>query len=151
MIRQSNYRTHTARPIAAALLAVVLIAACGAPSSQSGATADAQHITVVARDTMRFEPATLTVEAGRPVRLTLRNEGTLVHDVTLRPGPPKSTKQIRAVASGNGTASATFIPTASGTYTFVCSQAGHEAAGMTGSLQATDGGAAAASVSRPAA
>jgi uncharacterized cupredoxin-like copper-binding protein len=49
---------------------------------------------------------------------------------------------VRVVAAGKGTGSATFTPAASGTYAFVCSQAGHEAAGMTGSLSAVAAGAA---------
>ena len=104
--------------------------------------AHAQEVTVVAQDGMRFTPSTLTVEVGRPVRLVLRNDGALVHDLTLRPGPAGAAKPVRVVAAGKGTGSATFTPAASGTYAFVCSQAGHEAAGMTGSLNAVAAGAA---------
>ena len=102
--------------------------------------ADAQEVTVVTRANARFTPSTLTVEAGRPVRLVLRNEGAVVHDLTLRLGTAGLAEQVSVVAAGGSTASATFTPAAPGTYVFVCSQPGHEAAGMTGTLNVVAAG-----------
>ena len=136
---------------AAALVLALLATACGAVARGAAHGAHAQEVTLVAQDGMRFTPSTLTVEVGRPVRLVLRNDGALVHDLTLRPGPAGAAKPVRVVAAGKGTGSDTFTPAASGTYAFVCSQAGHEAAGMTGSLNAVAAGAALAAGSPSAA
>jgi uncharacterized cupredoxin-like copper-binding protein len=139
--------------VAAPTAVLFLATACGAAADRQGGGAGAggvQQVTVVAQDTMRFTPSALTVQAGKPVRLVLRNEGALVHDITLRPGPAGSAKPVRVAAAGRGAGSATFTPAASGTYPFVCSQAGHEAAGMTGALSAVAAAPAIAAGSSPA-
>ena len=74
---------------------------------------------------MRFEPATLTVVAGRPVRLTVRNQGSTTHDFTLskgvarpvkvtvkagRPAAPRSPSPARAPTSSSAPSSGTPWP-----------------------------------------
>ena len=129
-----------------ALLAVglTLTAACGStatassPESTRGsqpvvpATA-AQRVTVVAHDSMRFEPVAITVRAGQPVQLTLDNRGMLVHDFILGEGVPTPVKVEARPGQG---ASATFTVERPGTYTFACTVPGHGAAGMTGTITA---------------
>jgi uncharacterized cupredoxin-like copper-binding protein len=113
----------------------------GAPAGTTGvANATAQEVTIVATDSMRFEPPTLTVEAGRPVHLTLRNTGQAIHDFSLSQGVARP---VKVVARGGETASATFTLTRTGTYQFVCSQPGHTMAGMKGTITATAAGSAA--------
>jgi plastocyanin len=105
------------------------------------ANAAVQEVTIVSADGMRFDPATLTVEAGRPVHLTLRNTGQATHDFSLSQGVARP---VKAVARGGETASVTFTITRPGTYQFVCDQLGHSMAGMKGTITATAAGSAAA-------
>ena len=83
---------------------------------------------------MRFQPASLTVVAGRPVRLTVRNQGSTTHDLTLSKGVPRP---VKVTVKGGETGSATFTVPRPGAYQFVCSQFGHTMAGMTGTITAT--------------
>ncbi len=80
---------------------------------------------------MKFEPATLTVRAGHPVQVSFENAGQTIHDFTLKEGVAQP---ARAVAQGRQSASVTFTVDRPGTYTFICEQPGHEAAGMKGTL-----------------
>jgi uncharacterized cupredoxin-like copper-binding protein len=80
---------------------------------------------------MLFTPNAITVRAGQPVQLTLENHGPSVHDVTLADGVAESEKVV--VQPGqSGTLTFTFAHP--GTYTFVCSQPFHAAAGMKGTI-----------------
>lgn len=120
----------------------------GAGTISTTGTADhqsVQEITIVAHDSMRFDPATLTVEAGRPVRLTLRNAGQAIHDFRLSQGVPRS---VKVVARGGETASVTFTLARPGTYQFDCSQFGHAMAGMKGTITATAPGSAGTTAAR---
>jgi uncharacterized cupredoxin-like copper-binding protein len=51
----------------------------GAPGKAADAT---RTVTVIARDT-EFSPARISVKAGETVRLVVRNEGKLVHELTI--------------------------------------------------------------------
>src|SRR5690348_13228155 len=70
--------------LVALTLVSILIAACAGPSAGAPAegksTSSVQVVGVKATDVLKFEPATLTVKSGTPVRLTLTNDGTLDHD-----------------------------------------------------------------------
>jgi nitrite reductase (NO-forming) len=84
-------------------------------------------------DTLRFEPNELTVRAGQPIQLTFVNGGRTLHDFTLGQGVAQP---VQAVAEGGQRSTVTFTIERAGTYTFVCAQPGHEAAGMKGSIVA---------------
>jgi nitrite reductase (NO-forming) len=92
-----------------------------------------QQLTVRALDTMRFDPGTLNVPVGQPVQLTLKNDGALIHDLALSDGVAAP---FTVEANGKASASATLTIMQPGTYTYVCAQPGHEAAGMKGTLVA---------------
>lgn len=98
-----------------------------------------QEVTIVTPDGMRFEPATLRLEAGRPVRLTVRNAGSTVHDFTLSQGVPRP---VKLVVQPGQSAAATFTLARPGSYAFTCSQFGHSMAGMRGTITATAPGGA---------
>jgi uncharacterized cupredoxin-like copper-binding protein len=118
------------RPLGVAALFVLLVGCSGGGAGAPG-SASSQQLNVRALDTFRFEPATLTVKAGQPVQLTLDNGGQTLHDFTLSQGPAQPVT-IPAQAGQKG--SGTFTVDKPGTYTFICSQPGHEAAGMKGTL-----------------
>jgi uncharacterized cupredoxin-like copper-binding protein len=90
-----------------------------------------QQLTVKAMDTMRFDPATLNARAGQPIQLTLENTGQIVHDFHITEDTSQS---VTARAEPGQKATTTFHVVSAGTYTFVCSEPGHEQAGMKGTL-----------------
>jgi uncharacterized cupredoxin-like copper-binding protein len=100
-----------------------------APAAASGA----QPVTVAVGTSLQFAPRSLTVRAGQPVELTLRNGGGLPHDFALAEGV---SHPIKLEAQGGQTARGTFTIDAPGTYGFVCSVPGHAAAGMVGTITA---------------
>jgi len=103
------------------------------PANASGGAASAspQQFTMTAMDSMKFDPATLTARAGQPIQVTLKNSGQLPHDFDITDGvaPP-----VKITAQPGQTAIATFSIDKPGTYTYFCSQPGHQEAGMKGTL-----------------
>jgi plastocyanin len=115
-----------------------LLIACTAPSASNpasgGAAASgaAQQLAVKSMDTMKFDPATLTAKAGQPIQLTLDNSsGQLIHDFDMTEGVPQP---IKISAQPGQKATGTFTIDKPGSYTYFCSQPGHEQAGMKGTL-----------------
>ena len=88
---------------------------------------DAETLEVRATE-FGFVPTTLTVELGEPVNIALRNEGNLLHDLTI------DEFGFRVVAGPGETRTAGFVPDRAGTFTFYCSVPGHAQAGMVGTL-----------------
>ncbi len=117
-----------------ALIGVLpLIVAC-APATASSPQAAAratQQLAVKGLD-LRFEPTTLTAKAGQPIQITLDNGGQVQHDLTLTlTGAPQV--QILALPGQKAT-SQPFTIDNPGSYPFVCTQPGHQEAGMKGTL-----------------
>jgi uncharacterized cupredoxin-like copper-binding protein len=119
------------------LVLLPLLVACssaGAATATAGptpASAAAQHFTVKALDTMKFDPPSLTARAGQPIQVTLDNGGQIVHDFAMTDGVAQP---VSIIAQPGQTAVVTFTIAAPGTYTYVCKQPGHEQAGMKGTL-----------------
>jgi len=82
---------------------------------------------------MQFAPASMTVRAGQPVELALRNGGSIPHDFTLAEG---ASRPVKIEAQGGQTARGAFTIDTPGTYAFVCTVPGHAAAGMRGTITA---------------
>jgi uncharacterized cupredoxin-like copper-binding protein len=112
-----------------------LTAACAGSSAAAPAgskPADRpQAVEIKATDLLKFEPATITVKDGSPVRLTLTNEGALDHNWVV---DNLDGKQVELDAKSKASATAEFTPTTLGTYEFYCSVPGHREAGMKGTL-----------------
>jgi uncharacterized cupredoxin-like copper-binding protein len=113
--------------LAGGLLVPAVLAACNSPAGAAGGT---QQVTVQATE-FRFDPATVTVKAGAPVQLTLRNMGTQVHDWTV---DNLGGQKVQVVAQPGQSSNITFTPTQPGTYQVYCDQPGHKDAGMVGQL-----------------
>ncbi len=121
-----------------------LLAACGGGSgttaakpaagsaSADGSGGATQQPTVKALDTMKFEPATLSAKAGQSIQVTIDNTGQTIHDFTIEQGVPSKVQVI--AQPGQKATMAPFTIDKPGSYTFFCSQPGHEAAGMKGTL-----------------
>ncbi len=76
-----------------------------------------------------FNPSTVSVAKGVPVKIILTNDGTAPHNLTID-GLNIATKTISPGESD----SITFTPTENGTFSFYCSVGSHKALGMKGTL-----------------
>ena len=128
-----------------ALTSLVLVA-CGAQPKT-------QEVTIEAKD-IAYGTATVEVVAGQPVRLTLKDTGTLDHDLSIMEiplvinaeaqpmaghdmsgmGGTDAEPQLHVAAMAGGSNTIEFTPTKPGTYEFFCAVAGHKEAGMVGKL-----------------
>lgn len=86
-----------------------------------------REVEVVATD-FAFDPGDLELVAGETVRLILRNEGVLPHNIEI----PEVSAFVEAEAGS--TAETVFVVPPAGRYTFWCAIAGHREAGMEGEL-----------------
>ena len=128
------------------LLAAAVVAACsGSPAT------GANQITLEASN-LQYQPATIEVTAGQPVKLTMRNNDSVEHDfsimeipmaamgATAEPmaghemGGMTADPQLHMVAAMGATNTMEFTPTKPGTHEFFCAVPGHKDAGMKGTL-----------------
>ncbi len=107
-----------------------------APAS-SGSPAQAGGPIVIEAFDLGFKPANVSVPAAGTYAVTLRNTGSVAHDITFADGT-KIAAEAGATASGSVNVPAAGI-------SFICSVVGHEAAGMKGAIkvagQTASGGA----------
>lgn len=144
--------------------AVLLLAACvpyapapaGAGAGATTPKTAATEVTLVGTE-FKLEPATITVPAGQPVRLTFVNKGAIEHDweadgftasnvrvVATSAGLAARLAEAMAQKAGQGIVhpmagagqqvTIEFTPTAAGTYPAACQIPGHKEAGMRGTL-----------------
>ncbi len=90
--------------------------------------AGAREIIVTATD-YSFTPAQLSVAAGEPVNLTLRNQGRVPHDLVI------PDLDVHVTAGPGGQATTGIVIDEPGTFDIVCTLPGHATAGMTGRLE----------------
>ena len=124
---------HRIIAFTAVLCAIGAPVALGACSSSGGGSNQAcpasVDVTVHAKDTFRFSPDRLTASPGKLV-VKLVNDGSLNHTFEIHGISGKIS------VSGHGTGCATFnVP--KGEWNYYCGVAGHEAAGMKGTLSAS--------------
>ncbi len=119
---------------AAALIAVgaPAVSAVGAP-----AVSAAPRVINVDGIITAFTPKTINVTAGEAVSICLTSTD-IPHDLTI---PTVNNFQVVA-DTGPPVCKALTVPTATGTHKVICSIAGHEAAGMVGSLVIAAAGSA---------
>ena len=115
---------------------LLLSAACAPAAAGSGANSPTsagatQQVTITGSDALRFDPAIATVKSGQPLQVTFENTGQILHDFTVQEGLATPVV-ITQEAGKSGTATMTFDK--AGTYKFFCSQPGHDAAGMHGTI-----------------
>ena len=113
------------------VLAACTSATATKPSAGAASGTATQQLTVKAMDTMKFDPPTLSAKAGQPIQVTLDNSGQLVHDFSVTEGV---SQPVKTIAQPGQKAVTTFTIDKPGTYTYFCSQPGHEEAGMKGTL-----------------
>jgi plastocyanin len=118
------------RWIAIVVASVALLAACGG----SGASQPAGS-TKVTMTEFKFDPSDLSVAHGKVV-FWLVNAGSVAHDLSIRDasGNPVVTSEL--VSAGDSKEfDVDNLP--AGSYKIICTQQGHEASGMKGTLTAT--------------
>ena len=113
------------------VLAACTSATATKPSGGAASGTATQQLTVKAMDTMKFDPPTLSAKAGQPIQVTLDNTGQLVHDFSVTEGV---SQPVKTLAEPGQKAVTTFTIDKPGTYTYFCSQPGHQEAGMKGTL-----------------
>ncbi|MBI5563786.1 MAG: cupredoxin domain-containing protein [Chloroflexi bacterium] len=136
------FRT-TSRRLALALVLTFTLVACGgaAPSSTEPKTI------TLALNEFQFQPAEITVNVGQPVKLVLKNNGTVLHDFVSTDAMVEVMEEhgathdmagmptaMHAAVEAGQQSTLEFKATQAGTYTFYCTIAGHKEAGMTGKL-----------------
>lgn len=116
---------------AATALAAAVLGACGGgggsaddPESDPARPPD---IRVLAKE-YRFDPADLTIDAGRPSVVAVENIGSIPHDLKVKDAEFKIT-----VTKGQ-TRQKTLTVAQPGGYEIYCSLPGHKSAGMRGTL-----------------
>jgi nitrosocyanin len=114
----------------------IVIAGCGGGGGKkatatgaSSSSGNGATVNLVAKDFM-FEPATMTATAGKPVTVTIKNEGQAEHNFSI-----ESLKVNKDVEKGESQ-TVTFTPTQSGTVQFFC-EYHKNSHGMMGSLNVT--------------
>jgi len=135
------------RIVAGILAGTWLLAAC---ASQPKAVE-----VIVQAGEFKFEPASIEVTAGTPVRLTLQNTGSVEHDFSVVEipmvqsaaastpmaghdmGGMQDVPQLHVAAAIGTAATVEFTPTKAGSYDYLCTVPGHKEAGMVGVLVVT--------------
>lgn len=133
----------TWRRLTLALILVFTLAAC---SGGTAGTTESKTITLTMNE-FQFQPAELTVNVGQPVKLVLKNTGTVLHDFVSTDAMVTVIEEhgaehemggmhttMHAAVDAGQQSTLEFKATQAGTYTFYCTIAGHKEAGMTGTL-----------------
>ncbi len=120
-----------------AVLAFVIVAvaaltvACGggAGSNNTGAGGGSAVNVTVTGSEFKYDPSTITAAPGQTVNVTFKNAGSVQHTFVI-----KEANNFKLTADPGQTVTGSFTAPAAGTYTFFCDVAGHEDAGMKGTL-----------------
>lgn len=117
---------------------------------------DAVEVVVTMTDQLKFEPNEITVEAGRPVLLTIENAGLALHDFTIgemavhvshsegdsgdmaHMEGQEHDNAVHMALDGGATGTVEFTPEEAGEYQFHCTVLGHTESGMFGTLIVTE-------------
>jgi uncharacterized cupredoxin-like copper-binding protein len=145
MIRARNF------PILMLILTAFLLAACS-PANSATAPVEPELITLVATD-IAYDKTQLEVELGRPIRVTLDNQGALDHDFSIEEistsgeiivdademdghdmGHVAEEPEVHVAAMSGGSSTIEFTPAEAGEYEYYCTVLGHREAGMEGTL-----------------
>ena len=111
----------------------IVIGGCGGGSDDDTSTAGGaedlagEKIPVVGKE-FSYDPATLTLKAGQPFLIVLKNTGSIEHDITV------DDAKFKLTVPGNNTGEKVLKAQKPGTYQMYCSVAGHKDAGMKGQL-----------------
>jgi len=111
--------------IAATTALAIVLAACG--GGGSAASSDRVEIQTATTE-FAYAPKTWEIPAGKPIKIVLKNKGTVEHDFTI------DALRLKVTVAAGKDAEKSFAAIAPGTYEVHCTVAGHKEAGMTGTL-----------------
>jgi plastocyanin len=116
-----------------ALTASLALAGCGGDDDEKGraVTVPAGAAVRVGGHEYAFDPQTITVEKAGELRITLRNDGSLAHDLRIRRGD----RDIGGTPAFQGGQRTVRLRLARGRYRFLCTVGDHEKLGMVGTLR----------------
>ncbi len=117
------------------LLAVSLVMLLGVSGfGIAGAQSAATDVTITETE-FKLDPASITVPVNTPVQVTVKNAGTVPHNLTFALPAQNIQHQLFAQNLNPGeTRTATFTVTAAGQWTMFCPVDAHQAAGMKGTV-----------------
>jgi uncharacterized cupredoxin-like copper-binding protein len=129
-----------------ALVLTFTLAACNGAAAGSAAATDPKTVTLTLNE-FQFQPTEITANVGQPIKLVLKNKGTMLHDFVstdamvevmeehgaMHDMAGMQTNMHAAIEAGQES-TLEFKATQAGTYTFYCTIAGHKEAGMVGKL-----------------
>ncbi len=106
-----------------ALLAAVAVASIGMTlqSRASVASADRTGALPISMRNVRFEPSSIETVAGEPLKLVVRNDDLILHNITI----PETNTNVEIGAGSEKLVELTFETP--GTYAYVCTVPGHDA------------------------
>ena len=114
--------------VALGLVMLLTVVSCSGGGS-SGSGSGGQTINTNMTE-MKYDPSTWTAKAGQPITVSAKNSGTVVHDWIVKGMEDLTKTEVQPGQTG----AKTFTIATAGTYNVYCSQPGHEAAGMKGTL-----------------
>lgn len=122
----SAYRSSTFR-VKALLMGLLFVVLAGGLALSLGARS-ADGIVELSMTNMRFDKMVLRLPVDQPVTLTLRNDDGYAHSFDL------DAFGVHVPLAGKERVTIQFTPNQAGAFPFYCAAAGHQAAGMTGTL-----------------
>jgi uncharacterized cupredoxin-like copper-binding protein len=133
----------TSRLFVLALILTFTLAACSSAASRS---ITPKTVTLTLNE-FQFQPAEITANVGQPIKLVLKNNGTVLHDFVSTDAMVKVMEEhgaehdmagmetaMHAAIEAGQQSTLEFKAIQAGTYTFYCTVAGHKEAGMVGKL-----------------
>jgi uncharacterized cupredoxin-like copper-binding protein len=117
-------------------VAAVFSGGCGGGSDDETRTAGSteapagEKVAIVGKE-FSYDPPNLTLTAGQPFTIVLKNTGSIEHDITV------DDAKFKLTVPGNNTREKGLKVEKPGTYQFYCSLPGHKSAGMKGELTVT--------------
>jgi plastocyanin len=124
--------------LALVVVAATAIVGCGSDSKASTASSGGAKALKVDAYDFRFEPTSLTVEAGQAVKVSVHNEGNAEHNFSL-----DEAKVNLDVDEGQAKDATFTAPSKPGDYTYFCEY--HRDRGMKGTIHVTGGSGTTAS------
>jgi plastocyanin len=111
----------------------LLVVGCGDDGQQGRTvTAPANAELRVAADEYSFDPSTIVLQGAGTLAVTLKNKGSLAHNLKVLRGDEEIGGTPTLPAGGSGSAR---LNLEHGNYRIICSVGDHEQLGMTGTLR----------------
>jgi uncharacterized cupredoxin-like copper-binding protein len=139
------FRT-TSRLLVLALVLAFTLVACGGAAASLTTSTEPKTVTLTLNEFL-FQPSEITTRVGQPIKLVLKNNGTVLHDFVSTDAMVEVMEEhgamhdmagmqttMHAAIEAGQESTLEFKATQTGTYTFYCTIAGHREAGMTGKL-----------------